>query len=55
MKKKFEYIEVEGQSKESGWGNYYVTASDLDEYGELGWELVCIDNGTAWMKREITE
>lgn len=55
MKKKFEYKEVEGESKECGVGNYRLSARDLDKYGEDGWELVCITGGTAWMKREITD
>jgi len=26
----------------------------LNNYGEAGWELVCVYNGSAYLKREIT-
>lgn len=32
-----------------------IEGCDLNEYGKIGWELIIIDNGQAYFKREYLE
>ncbi len=32
-----------------------IEGCDLNEYGKIGWELVSVDNGQAYFKREYYE